>query len=284
MEIPEELAQAAHKNQMAAGRDAAVDDLTTAIMTGASPAEISRLEASDSPYEEEGDGGREAGELPSNEPRNAERIRLTGLEERDKGLVNAANIIARTERIPFDEAWRRVNGDVSQGHGDMSEGNSDFSQAQAGHEAQVPGADGGSYGDAISHEALKNHHLRLAGELYGELQNPGSEHWQEANRIATDPSHPDHDPEILAKPHAAMIIAKLAAANLGLRGGHSAAGGTIQSGGVARPAPATKQSAPPPPARSRAEMARASELAAMDAIEGNTAPPPSRAQRGYLRL
>ena len=285
MEIPEELAQAAHKNQMAAGRDAAVDDLTTAIMTGASPAEISRLEASetDSPYAEEegGDlssgGGREAGELPSNEPRNAERIRLTGLEERDKGLVNAANIIARTERIPFDEAWRRVNGDVSQGHGDIS-------RAQAEHEAQVPGADGGSYDDAISHEALKNHHLRLAGELYGELQNPGSEHWQEANRIATDPSHPDHDPEILAKPHAAMIIAKLAAANLGLRGGHSAAGGAIQPGGVARPAPATKQSAPPPPARSRAELARASEQAAMDAIEGNTAPLPSRAQRAYLRL
>lgn len=282
MEIPEEPAQAAHKHQMAAGRDAAVDDLTTAIMTGASAAELSRLEASaaDSPYTDGGGGDpntsaeREAGESPSNEPRNAERIRLTGLEERDKGLVNAANIIARTERIPFDEAWRRVNGDIG-----------DSSQAEAGYEAQGTGADGGSHDDATSHEALKSHHLQLAGELYGELHNPESAHWQEANRIATDPSHPDHDPDILAKPHAAMIIAKLAAANLGLRGGHAmAAGPAIQPGGMARPAPATKQSAPPPAARSRAEMARASEQAAMDAIEGNAPPPPSRAQPAYLRL
>ncbi len=72
MEIPEEPAKAAHEKQLAAGRNAAVDDLTTAIMTGASPEEISRLEASgsnsrnsnDEAWDSLADGQQEAGELP----------------------------------------------------------------------------------------------------------------------------------------------------------------------------------------------------------------------------
>lgn len=299
MEIPEELARAAQKHKKATGRSAAVDDLTTAIMTGASPEEISRLEAStaNSPHDDyaeagqndeqtfnqdgsRADGGRGVGDEPPNEHRNAERIRLTGLEERDKGLVNAANIIARTEGIPFDEAWRRVNGDVSRGHDDPA-------QARAGHEAQLQRSPDGDarVHDVNAHEALRQHHLQLAGELYHDLKNADSAHWREANRIATDPSHPDHDPEILAKPHAALIVAKLAAANLGLKGVHGGARVPAhQPGGVARPAAATKQSAPPPPRRSHQEIARASEQAAMDAVEGNTPPPTHRAARGYLRL
>ncbi len=288
METSDELAKAARKNKTGTGQHAAVDDLTTAIMSGASPDEISRLEESsrgpgignnpgaddEGDYQEDSNAeqGQETGDAPSNAHRNAERIRLTGLEERDKGLVNAANIVARTEKIPFDEAWRRVKGEAGQ--------QSD-SQAEAGNGGDVQrGAPG-----APSHEAIRQHHLQLAGELYNELKDANSAHWQEANRIATDPSHPDHDPEMLAKPHAALIVAKLAAANLGLRGGHARGSAAVhQPGGMAKPAAATKQSAPPPPRKSQAEMTRDSEQAALDAVEGNTPPPARRAQRGYLRL
>ena len=300
MEIPEELAEAAHKHQVAAGRNAAVDDLTTAIITGASPAEISRLEAAaaNSPHDDDDDdgarpgggqgydqgdpnAGQPAGELPPDERRNAERIRLTGLEERDKGLVNAANIIARTERIPFDEAWQRVNGVVPGKHGGSS-------QAQAGNEEQglqQAQRDGSAHDEADADEALRQHHLHMAGELYSDLRNPDSEHWREANRIATDPSHPDHDPELLARPHASLIIAKLAAANLGMRGAGAAGRGPVfQPGSHARPAAATKQSSPPPPGKTKAEIVRESEQAVLDAIEGRVPPPTRQAERAYLRL
>ena len=310
MEITEEQARAAQKQLMAAGRNAAVDDLTSAIVSGASPAEIARLEASavnsrdhdgdtgegaeNAEGEEDGgqvdpDSARATGDLPPGEHKNAERIRLTGLEERDKGLVNAANIIARTEKIPFDAAWRRVNGDMSHEHGDVS-GSDDLSQAEAGNETQEtqaadkPGQDGGAPDEAAAGEALRQHHLQIACELYGDLKNPESELWREANRIATDPSHPDHDPELLAKPHGALVVAKLAAANLGLKRGDTGRGAAIQPRSHARPAAATKQSAPPPPARTQAEITRASEQAALDAIEGKLPPPTRRAERAYLRL
>jgi len=135
-------------------------------------------------------------------------------------------------------------------------------------------------------EDTRSESLRTASQLYPELTAPGTALWQEAYRIATDPSHPDHHPDIVHSHNAPLLIAKIAAANLGMR----APGATNpvlvsqeQQGRVVRPASGSKSTAPQPPRLSPQEALRASELATLEAIEnGATSRSRNSGDKPYL--
>ena len=124
-------------------------------------------------------------------------------------------------------------------------------------------------------QAKRNESLTTAVGLYEDLAVKDSPLWKEANRIATDPSHPDYDPDRASKPNAPLLIAKLAAANLGVvakvqpQGQVKPAPSSVsQPTAPARPASGQKQTAPPPPQKTLPEIVRDSEAATLAAIEG----------------
>ena len=140
-------------------------------------------------------------------------------------------------------------------------------------EMQVATAQAGAMQEAARHRQIaddsRSESLRTASQLYPELTAPGAALWQEAYRIATDPSHPDHHPDVVHSHNAPLLIAKIAAANLGMR----APGGAPvihEQVSMVRPASGAKSTAPQPPRLSAQEALRASEAATLEAIENGS--------------
>lgn len=128
-------------------------------------------------------------------------------------------------------------------------------------------------------EQRTNQSLSQAAKLYPAIADQNGALWQEANRIATDSTHPDYDPGYATMQNAALIVAKLAASNLGIKpAGAVAAAPTpaspslAQPGSTVTPAAPSKGTQPAPPKPSPSEIAKRSEDLARAAIEGDYIP------------
>jgi hypothetical protein len=252
--------------------------------------------------------------------KNPNRIRLTNLEERDKGLVNAANIIAQTERIPFGEAWERVNGQPAQRQPatppeptevEKLEGrqveiaarlleigddplNADEVRQLTREEGRNDGrlealkvvtglkTDLAKQDAQIEQEqAINSALLNVQQKLHPDFGNEASPLFAEAQRIATDPSHPDYDPNRVSSPRTAWDVAKLAMFNLGMKPApveQNVPRGTIQPvvppqpASAVRPAAPSKATAPAPPQLSQAEKAQRSQQVVSSVLDGEYVP------------
>jgi hypothetical protein len=138
-----------------------------------------------------------------------------------------------------------------------------------------------------------NESFAAAARMYPEIATESSAIWKEANAIATDPSHPDYDPDLLGRPNAPVLVAKIAAANLGIKVASAApvaaavpaSPSLAQPSSTVAPAAPSKGTAPAPLKPPPLEVAKRSEELARAAIEGEYAPSRAAAEpKSYVLL
>lgn len=157
-------------------------------------------------------------------------------------------------------------------------------EAQAAHLAQ-------SQKQTINESQAKS--LQSAVGRYKDLAVKGTPLWIEANKIATDPTHPDYDPEMLTSPNGPARIGKIAAANLGIipdkelvspvqtQPAVPSVSQPTQASTV-RPVSGQQQTAPPPPKLSPQEIVKQSEAATLAAVETGAGAGTSAPERSYM--
>lgn len=140
-------------------------------------------------------------------------------------------------------------------------------------------------------QTVEQRALTKAVELYPQIADENSALWKEANRIATDPTHPDYDASYRTNPSAALAVSKIAATNLGILPAKAApkpaSPSVSQPGPTAKPAAASKSTTPLPPKPSAQEIRKASEESTLAAIEGDmdhVQTRPMSSGRGYMIL
>ena len=125
--------------------------------------------------------------------------------------------------------------------------------------------------------------MQTATHLYPELGTRDTALWREANRIATDPSHPDYNADMLGSQNAPLLIAKIAAANLGRRPAPvTSSVPQYEQTSAVRPASGFKSTSPRPPKLSTQETLRASEAATLEAIETGSSSRSKAPDRPYM--
>lgn len=127
--------------------------------------------------------------------------------------------------------------------------------------------------------------------LYADLKNQDSALWKEAKEIATNPKHPDFDADRNTSTKAPLTIAKIAAANLGIKANASQVKAPVISSvsqteqtTTVRPASGQQSTAPKPPKLSPQEIAKQSEMATLDVVENGRPAGSIAADRPYILM
>jgi hypothetical protein len=136
----------------------------------------------------------------------------------------------------------------------------------------------------VKAEAINAALLNVQQKLHPDFGDENSALFAEARAIATNPNHPDYDPNRVTSPQTAWAVAKAAMFNLGIKPApveQNVPRGTLpvpqfvppQPGSVVKPAAPTKGTVPAPPQLSAAEKAKRSQEIVSSVLEGGDAVP-----------